>query len=113
MADESGSVWSIARGAAITAIVGGLISWIAGWLPAVWQAIQTAAAWTWSMITLSVPVPLSTLAISATSYRPLTKTSFSQVPDCRIVPSARYSVPCPLRALSLNSPTYFLPLAQV
>lgn len=72
MADESGSVWSITRRATITtivtAIVGGLISWIAGWLPAIWQAIQTAAAWTWSLITLSVPVPLVVLVILALPF---------------------------------------------
>lgn len=49
--------------AIVTAVVGGLIGWIGGWLPALWGAMQAAAAWTWALLTYSMPVPLAILAI--------------------------------------------------
>lgn len=46
-----------------TAVVGGVIGWIGGWLPALWEGIAAASVWAWSLLTLSVPVPLAILAI--------------------------------------------------
>lgn len=47
----------------MSAAVGGLIGWIGGWLPALWGGVKIAAAWTWNLLTLSVPVPLAILAL--------------------------------------------------
>lgn len=67
MAEESGSVWSTVKRTTVStiaaAVVGGLIAWVSGWLPAWWGFIQIAAAWIWSLVSLLVPVPLVILVI--------------------------------------------------
>lgn len=50
---------------------------------------------------------------SDNSSWPLRKTLLCQIPDRRIDPSGRYSIPCPDLIWSLHSPTYFSPLGNV
>ena len=67
MTDDSGSLWSTAKrttvAVIVTALVGGVLSWIAGWLPALWQAVVVAVAWAWELLTAPLPVPFAVLVI--------------------------------------------------
>jgi len=61
----SATVWNAVVTAIVTSIAGGLISWIAGWLPALWETLTAAAAWAWALLTYSMSVPLAILAVLA------------------------------------------------
>jgi hypothetical protein len=63
MAENASSVKLGVVAAIATALAGAVISWIGGWLPALWEATKAATLWTWELLTLSVPVPLAILAV--------------------------------------------------
>jgi hypothetical protein len=69
MAEQPGSLGTTITRAAlttlVTAAVGGIVTWIGGWLPALWAATKAAAAWLWELLTFPVPVPLAILAVLA------------------------------------------------
>ena len=69
MADTPSSLGSMVSRTAIAttvaAAVGGIISWAAGWLPALWEGAKAAAAWTWALFSYPVAVPLAILVLLA------------------------------------------------
>ncbi len=65
MARTTNGIKSAVVAAVVTTVVGGIITWIGGWLPALWELTTAGAAWLWSYLAYTVPVPLAILALLA------------------------------------------------
>jgi len=65
MSTGSTSFKTIVATAIATAFAGALVTWIGGWLPALWESIKGATAWAWEMLTYPIVVPAVILVVLA------------------------------------------------